>query len=404
MPRDVTSSHAHKIDLMLALTIFALVIFGLIMISSASVVVSYENFGVNNYYLKRQLVSLLIGMSIWILIQNINYQFWKRFARTIFYISLLLLVLVFIPGIGFGHGGANRWIHVGPIFVQPTELLKLTLILFLATWFEEKRFEVRDFKRVFLPFLGILAFIGLLVLKQPDMGTLSIISIIAFSVFFVAGANFRHLLAAFGCGIMLFGFLIKIAPYRLARLTIFLDPAKDSQGIGYHITQAMIAIGSGGLFGLGFGHSRQKYNYLPEASTDSIFAIVAEELGFFRSMIVILLFAYLAWRGYKVAKHAPDYFGKLVATGITTWFAFQAFINIAAMLSLVPLTGIPLPFISYGGSNLVFSLAAAGLLLNISKYTQGEGHYESDSYWWRNWWAYFANTIRRKATRRKARG
>ena len=201
----------------------------------------------------------------------------------------------------------------------------------------------------------------------------------------------------------MFGLLIKIAPYRLARFMVFLSPASDSQGIGYHINQALIAIGSGGLLGLGFGHSLQKYNYLPEAATDSIFAITAEELGFIRAAIVILLFGYLAWRGYRTARLAPDYYGKLVASGITSWFAFQAFVNIAAMLSLLPLTGVPLPFVSYGGSNLVVSLAAVGILLNISKFSQEEGQYEGDSYWWRNWWTHFTGAIGHRVAARSRR-
>jgi len=204
---------------------------------------------------------------------------------------------------------------------------------------------------------------------QPDLGTMSVIIASAIAVYFIAGARWRHLAAIGVAGITLFWILIKSAPYRMARFTVFLNPELDPQGIGYQINQALLAIGSGGLFGRGLGKSIQKYNYLPEATGDSIFAIVAEELGFIRVLALIALFVFLTIRGFIIAKRAPDVFGKLVATGITAWIAFQAFINMAAMVALVPLTGIPLPFVSYGGTALLFTLAAVGILINISKYT-----------------------------------
>jgi len=199
---------------------------------------------------------------------------------------------------------------------------------------------------------------------------MSVILVTAITVYFVAGARFSHLALLGASGIGLFLLLIKVAPYRMARLTVFLNPELDPQGIGYQINQALLAVGSGGLFGRGLGKSIQKYNYLPEASGDSIFAIIAEELGFIRILVVIALFMVLAIRGLMIAKKAPDFYGKIIAVGITTWISFQAFVNISAIIGLVPLTGIPLPFVSYGGSALLFSLAAIGILINISKQTQ----------------------------------
>jgi cell division protein FtsW len=221
----------------------------------------------------------------------------------------------------------------------------------------------------FLPFLGIMGLIGFLVMKQPDTGTLGIIVLSSFAIFFVSGARIQHIISLGSIGILALWILIKIEPYRLARITAFLDPGADPRGIGYQINQALLAVGSGGLLGVGLGHSRQKFNYLPEPVGDSIFAIVGEELGLIGAAFLVILFVLLAMRGIKIAKNSPDMFGRLVATGITSWIVFQAFINISANIALVPLTGVPLPFVSYGGTSLVFLMAAVGILLNISKHT-----------------------------------
>ncbi len=364
----------HNPDYILIILVFVLLTVGLIMLSSASAVVSYENFSSNYYYLKHQLIyGALIGLILMIIVSKIDYRIWKKFAALMLFITLLLLVAVFIPGLGFEHGGARRWINVpGLSTIQPTEIVKLAFIIYLATWLEKRQKGITDWKYGFLPFTAVIGLIGLLIMMQPDLGSMSVIIFSAIIVYFVAGASYKHLLALGASGIMIVLILIKLAPYRMARFTVFLNPSIDPQGIGYQINQALLAIGSGGLFGRGLGKSIQKYNYLPEATGDSIFAIISEELGFIRVLLIIFMFAYLGYRGFIISKKAPDKFGKLVATGITTWFVYQAFVNIAAMVALVPLTGIPLPFVSYGGTALLCALVGVGILINISKFTVEE--------------------------------
>ncbi|NTV41477.1 MAG: cell division protein FtsW [Candidatus Moranbacteria bacterium] len=260
-----------------------------------------------------------------------------------------------------------------PFSFQHSEMSKLAIILYLAAWFESKgQQKIKDVFEGLLPFLGIMGLIGFLIIKQPDMGTLGVVVLTSFSVFFVSGAKLKHLFSMGILGSFLLWLLIKLEPYRFDRISAFLEPGADPKGIGYQISQALLAIGSGGFWGLGLGHSRQKFNYLPEPVGDSIFAVIGEELGFIGAIFLIILFVTLAFRGLRIAKNAPDIFGKLIATGVTMWIILQAFINIGANIALVPLTGIPLPFISYGGTSLVFLMAAVGILLNISKFTDLE--------------------------------
>jgi len=281
-----------------------------------------------------------------------------------------LLVMVFIPGLQFSYGGASRWVHLGPFTIQPTEITKLAFILYLAALLERKGQDVHDFKKSVLPSLLITSMIAALIILQPDIGTLFTIIAIAGAMVFVAGFKLSHLSAIALAGIVVFGILFRTASYRVSRILVFLHPELDPQGIGYQINQALLAVGSGKLWGLGLGRSRQKYQYLPEPAGDSIFAILAEELGFIRSSAVLLLFMFIGWRGFHVARYASDVFGQLLASGITAWIMIQAFVNIASILGVTPLTGIPLPFISYGSSALVTMSFAVGILLNISKYTR----------------------------------
>lgn len=361
----------HKPDYALLITVAVIIIFGLIMLSSASSVVSFQKFNDSNYLLKHQLLyGVLFGIIGFFIVSRIDYHIWRKFAFPFLALNVLLLLAVFIPGISYQYGGAKRWITLGPTLLQPTEILKLTFIIYLSTLFEKNIQGIKETAYGLVPFLIILGVITTLIMLQPDMGTMITIAVIGLVIFFVAGAPLKHLLWIGLSGIGLFALLVKIAPYRAARFTVFLNPALDPQGIGYHVNQALLAIGSGGIFGLGLGHSRQKYLYLPEVTGDSIFAIVAEELGLIFSILLIVLFLYLMYRGFKIAKNLPDLFGKFLAVGIISWFVFQAFINIAAMVSLIPLTGIPLPFVSYGSSALVTSIIAVGVLFNISKQTK----------------------------------
>ncbi len=348
---------------------FTLIIVGLIAISSASAVLAKLDYNDHLYFVRRQIMWVVLGVGALLIFQKIDYNIWRRLAPILLLLNLFLLVAVFLPGIGYSYGGATRWIHIGPLFFQPTELLKPVLILYLACWLEKKGQGVKDFAYGFLPFVIMLSVIIILIMKQPDMGTMFVVSATAGVIFFVAGASIWQIGVGFISALFAFWELIKIAPYRMARFMVFLNPSADPQGQGYHINQALLAVGSGGIFGRGFGQSRQKYLYLPQPLSDSIFAIMAEELGFIRSIIILGLFAFLAWQGFRVAQKAPDSFSRLVACGITCWITTQALINIGTMLGIIPLTGIPLPFISYGGSSLVTSMVGIGILLSIARRT-----------------------------------
>lgn len=364
-----------KIDVFLALLILAMAGFGLIMISSASVVLSYEKFGHNYHYLTKQFEYLLVGIIGMIFMAMFDYRHLKKNALWFLIGSLGLLLLVLIPGVGSNLKGASRWVHIGPIFFQPSEFAKLGFVIYLAAWLDKKGILIKSFKAGFAPFFALVGVLIFLILKQPDMGTAIVFITTAVTVFFIAGADISQLVVGTTSVAVALSALIVSSPYRLNRLKVFLSPESHSVlGIGYHAYQALLAIGSGGILGLGFGQSKQKYLYLPEPFSDSIFAISVEELGFVRAAFIIVAFLLLAWRGFNVAKRAQDDFGKYLAAGITSWFVFQAFLNISAMLGVVPLTGVPLPFISAGGSSLVISLIAVGILLNVSKQSRSANY------------------------------
>ncbi len=358
-----------QMDKTLLTIILMLSVFGLIMISSASVLYSQTRFNDPNYFLSHQLLyGFLPGILALYVFSRIDYHLWKKLAVPFFFITIVALILVFIPNVGKNIYGASRWINLGPISFQPSEMAKLSTILYLAAWLTGRgKKRVRDIYEGMLPFLGILAVMSFLIMKQPDTGTLMVVILISIAMFFVSGANLSHIWGIFlGGGVVLAG-LIAMAPYRLNRILVFINPSHDPLGVGYQITQALLAVGSGGIFGVGLGHSRQKFNYLPEPVGDSIFAIVGEELGMLGAVAIVTLFIFFAMRGFKIAKNAPDDFGKIVAAGVVSWVIFQAFVNISSILAIIPLTGIPLPFISYGGTSFVFLMIGMGILLNISK-------------------------------------
>lgn len=357
----------HGPDTMLIGLTALLVLIGLIALYSAGAVVGFQKYGQSDYFLIRQLFFGVIGVGCMIILAYIDYHLYKKYAVPMLVGSLGLLIAVFLPGLGFAAGGAHRWIAIGSFLLQPSEITKLTFLFYLAVWLEKRQSRLKDFSYGLMPFVVLLAAIAILVLMQPDLGTLSIIVMVSVIVYFVAGAplSFLALLLAGGAGVL--ALVIKVEPYRLARLTTFLHLNADPQGAGYHITQALIAIGSGGLFGRGLGHSLQKFNILPEVTGDSIFAVMAEELGFILVVGVIALFVLFLWRGVNIARNAPDTFGKLVAVGIAAGIMVQALVNIGALTAVLPLTGITLPFISSGGSSLVITLASVGVLINISR-------------------------------------
>lgn len=356
-----------RMDYWLLFFVFILCVFGLMMIYSASAVLSFEQYGVNNFFFKKQLTSFIIGFIVLIIASQIDYRFWQKYAFWFLVTAVALLVSVFIlsPEIA----GAQRWLHIGSISFQPSEIAKFSFIIYLAAWLAKRKEHIQDFRYSFVPFAIILGLISFLIIKQPDMGTMTVIVAIAVTMFFVSGASIWHLAVGGAALFGMFLLLIKMSPYRMQRLMVFLNPTAEKLGAGYHINQALLAIGSGGLFGLGFGQSKQKFLYLPEPHTDSIFAIITEELGFLRAILVFVVFTIIVLRGFKIAKNAPDDFAKYLAVGITAWIVIQFLINIGAMLGILPLTGVTLPFVSYGGSSLIMLLAGVGILLNISKHS-----------------------------------
>lgn len=325
------------------------------------------SFGHTNYFLARQSIFFIVGVIIALLVSRIDYRWFKKYSFFLLVVSFLLLLAVLVPGIGFEVGGSRRWIDLGVFFFQPSEFAKLSIIFYLAAWFSSRKEIASSFYSGLLPPLGATAALGALILLEPDFGSLAALGLIALAMFFAGGARLSHLAAILVTGAGVGWLAIQAAPYRLARITSFVDPSIDPQGIGYQINQALIAIGSGGFLGQGFGYSRQKFNFLPEPIGDSIFAVMAEELGFLRVGIVLLLFLLFALFGYAVARRAPDDFGRLAAVGITSWIVLQTVFNVGAMVGLLPLTGIPLPFISYGGSSMLASMIGVGVLLNISR-------------------------------------
>jgi cell division protein FtsW len=358
-------------DYILLIVIGILIIFGLIMVSSASVAVSQENYHQSYYYLKNQIWrGLLPGLGLGLAAFFIPYRWWKKMALPLFIITILALIAVFVPKIGVAYGGARRWLNLGYFSPQPSEFLKLTFIIYLAAWLASKEKTVKNFSESLVPFAILIGLVAILLLMEPDIGSLGVIGFTALMVYFLAGAKISHL-SLIGVGAMaLFWLLTRFFTHASNRFQVFLHPELDPQGIGYQVNQALLALGSGGIFGLGLGQGLQKFKYLPQPASDSIVAVIGEELGFIGLICLLLLFLALAWRGFKIARDTPDTFGKLLAGGITSWLLIQAIINVAAICGLLPLTGITLPFISLGGSSLAITLISMGILLNISKYSK----------------------------------
>lgn len=353
----------------------AIALFGMMMLASASAPVGYARFSDSYYFVVHQLVfGFLPGLAGLIIFSRIPYTIWKKNAWNLLLLSIGLLVIVFVPGISASIGTAHSWISIGGLFsVQPSEIVKLAFLFYLSAWLEKRGdMGVRDVQGGFLPFIGTLGIILLLLFLQPDVGTMTIIATMSLVVYFVAGAPLLYVGGLIAAGASTLAILIGIAPYRAARFTTFLNPELDPQGIGYHINQALLAIGSGGIFGLGYGHSRQKFQYLPEVEGDSIYAVIGEEMGMVVAVLVLVMFLVFLWRTLKIADESPDKFGKYVATGIGVWLVLQAFVNIGSMVAIMPMTGITLPFISYGGSSMAIAMCAVGVVLNISRYGKGK--------------------------------
>lgn len=355
-------------DFIIFFAVVALLGIGVVMVYSSSAVSAYVNFDDSYYFLKRQIIWASLGLLAMVLTMNVDYHVWRKLAKPVMLVTLILLVLVLVPGLGKVVNGARRWLGFGSLYLQPSEIAKLSMVLFTSTSLAKHQERISSFLRGIVPQLLMLLVVFALILKEPDLGTALSIAGTVFVLLFVSGAKMKHLGSLGALGVVGIIAAVLYEPYRMKRLLAFSDPWADPLDTGYHIIQSLYAIGSGGLFGVGLGRSREKFLYLPEPHTDFIFAILGEELGLIGTLTVIVLFFLFAWRGLKVAISAPDIYGSVLATGLTTMIMVQALMNIAVVTASMPVTGIPLPFLSFGGSALIFTLAGVGILLNISRY------------------------------------
>ena len=357
-------------DLILIIVTLGLLTIGLIMVYSASAIWATYKFDDSFYFAKRQLLFACVGVVAMFFIMNVDYWTWRTWAKLLIIVCFILLLAVLVPGIGMTRNGSRSWIGVGAFSVQPSEFMKLAMIAFLAKFLSERQKFITSFKKGMLPSLGLVFLAFGLIMLQPDLGTGTVMVGTCIVMIFISGARISHFVGLGLIGAAGFVGLILSAPYRIKRITSFLDPWEDPLGSGFQMIQSFYAIGPGGLFGLGLGQSRQKFFYLPEPQTDFIFAIISEELGFIGGSLVILLFSLMLWRGIRIALGAPDLYGSLVAVGIIAMVAIQVMINIGVVTGLMPVTGITLPLLSYGGSSLTLMLMAIGVLLNISRYSR----------------------------------
>lgn len=357
----------HRPDMVLLGTILALLAIGFIMVYSSSAVRGYIQFDDSYHFLKMEIIWAGMGLVAMILSMMVDLRLLRRFAKPVLYIAIALLVAVKIPGIGRRVNGADRWIGLGPLSIQPSEVIKLSMVLVMSHVLALDPHKIQSFRKGVLPILGLMGVISGLIMLQPDLGTTLVIAATTFFLLIAAGARTGHILALAGTGLGLVVAAIAAAPYRMRRIFAFLDPWADPLGNGYQTIQALLALGPGGLFGLGLGQSRQKFLYLPENHTDFIFAMIGEELGFIGASLVVSLFFLFAWRGFRVAMKAPDAFTGFLAVGLTAMVSVQAMINMGVVSGVLPVTGITLPFISYGGTSLVFTMLGVGVLLNISR-------------------------------------
>lgn len=352
-------SQTQKIDRVLLFLVVGLTLFGILMVYDASVVTAFRDFQDKYFYVRQQIFWALLGLGALFMASKFDYRKLEKLAPILMFLTFIALVLVLIPEVGVKALGARRWLTVGRFSFQPAELTKLTFVLYLSSLFAKKP--------KFIPFLVILGIVLALIMLEPDLGTTVVLVASGLSLYFASGAPLFSLALVAVLGILTGAILILSSGYRKERFLTFLDISRDPLGASYHIRQVLLALGAGGLWGLGIGASRQKYEYLPEAMTDSIFAIIAEELGFIGGVVLLIIFLVIIFKGIKIAQEAPDRFGQLLAIGITSWIGIQTLVNLASQVALVPLTGVPLPFISYGGSSLVVALTGMGILLNISR-------------------------------------
>jgi len=375
--KDKEIDKKSKPDFLIFFTILLLNILGLIFVLSSSLPQGQRFFRQNlisspYIFFYNQLRSFFAGLVVFFLGFIVPIKILRKLSIYLVTFTIIsLLIVAFIPYLSIEYGGARRWLDLKIFTFQPSEMAKISIILYLADLFDSKKNKIKSFSFGFIPFIIILLIFSLLLIKQPDLGTLSLIALVSVIMFFVAGADPLHLLLMGLAGSLSLWYTIQFAPYRMSRITVWLNPQDDPTGEGYQLNQSLLAIGTGGLWGRGIGQSRQA-TYLPEAFTDSIFAIIAEELGFVKASLFISIFLILLFRGIQIARKSKSVFIKLSSVGITSWIVLQAFLNISAISGILPLTGVPLPFISYGGSSLATLMFASGLLFNLSQYTSSD--------------------------------
>ncbi len=372
--KKVSNFANNQFDFILCITVLLLLSLGIIMVLSASAPSALSTTGNSYTYVKKQLLFAIAGLFVMFFLSKVDYRFYKKYYWYIYFASWIILLLVVVPGLGYAVKGATRWIKIGGFQFQPSELTKIGMIIFFAGYLSDHKNELQEFKRGFLkPLAFLIPPIGILYVIQNHFSVSLVIGVVVLVIMFMAGCRLKYFLIVGIVGISaIFGLLGVMQmkgseSFRLDRISTYFDPWADAQGTGYQTVQSLYAIGSGGMFGLGLGNSKQKYLYIPEPHNDFIFSILAEELGFFGCILVIALFAIFIWRGILVSMRAKDMFGSLVAIGITTLIAIQAVINIAVVTGTVPTTGMSLPFFSYGGTALLLLLANVGILLNISR-------------------------------------
>ncbi|MSQ30820.1 MAG: putative lipid II flippase FtsW [Dehalococcoidia bacterium] len=379
-PRPSKAAHsgprnpAHAPDYLLLTSVIVLCVVGLIAVYSASYALGTAQFKDANYFIKRQTVSLALGAIALATMTILDYRVLMRLSPLIMLVALIGLAAVFVPGLGHSANGATRWIDVGPLPpLQPSEFAKLAVLVYLAAWLAAKGDLLHDLTLGVLPFVSMVGIVGALIILEPDLGTALVIAAITGTLFFVAGARLIHVLALAASGLLMFGVLVLSGGYRMDRITAFTSAEDDPSGVGFHALQLLVAFGSGGFGGLGLGVSRQKFFYVPGSHTDGILAIIGEELGYVGVFVVLALFLVLLYRGWVAVRDAEEQFGSLLAVGVLSWIAFQLLINVGGVTRLLPLTGIPLPLISFGGTSLILTMAAIGVLLSVTRYTRPAG-------------------------------
>lgn len=374
----VHTDRKHRVDRWFLAAVVVMAGTGLFIFSSAALgllargKVSFSSVAFSQIFL-----GLFLGSIACYIVSRINYRVWRKYAVWFFLGSILLTLCVWAPKIGLSHGGATRWIVLGGFSFQPSELLKIAFIIYLAAWFSGVKKNIETFKYGIVPLAVLAGLVGLILLAQPDTDTFMVTCAAAFGMFLAAGGRWKHILILVLSAILLLGVLAMARPYIRDRLVTFIHPQNDQLGTSYQLNQSLIAIGSGGFFGRGFGQSVQKFSFLPEPIGDSIFAVFAEEFGFVGSFGLILLYLFFAFRGMRIAMNSPDAFSGLVVFGIVILIVSQSFVNIGAMLGVLPLSGIPLIFVSHGGTALFITLAEVGIILNISRYQEPAGRLRS---------------------------